>query len=268
MSSSHAPSASSIELVSESFKHKDQVQQVAIHPDGHWAVTASLDSTVALWDLTAKDLTASPIVLRGHDPEVTDALRAIEISRDGHWLLTAGLKTVRLWDLTTTDPAKSGRLMRNEGTSSIAISHGSHWIYAGSFKSETAYRWDLTATDPSKSATVFRGHKMPISGVAISPNNRWLDSTGEREALTGSSRLWRAPWLVPLPTCSPRKIPPENPEVVLLTSRTKCVLKILDRSKKTQAESCLILDCLFPSAHICVGHLLSLCFPHYFVRSW
>lgn len=68
------PQSSSIRLADGSFKHKDQVQQVAISPDDRWAVTSSLDSRVALWDLTANDPTATPIVLKDHDPEVTDAL--------------------------------------------------------------------------------------------------------------------------------------------------------------------------------------------------
>jgi WD domain, G-beta repeat len=40
---------------------------VAISPDTRWVVTASDDKTARLWDLSAKDPAANPVVLRGHD---------------------------------------------------------------------------------------------------------------------------------------------------------------------------------------------------------
>ena len=39
--------------------HKGAVNAVAISPDNHWLVTASWDNTARLWDLGAKDPTAS-----------------------------------------------------------------------------------------------------------------------------------------------------------------------------------------------------------------
>ena len=39
----------------------------AISPDNHWLVTGSQDKTARLWDLSAKDPAANPVVLRGHD---------------------------------------------------------------------------------------------------------------------------------------------------------------------------------------------------------
>jgi WD40 repeat protein len=49
---------------------------VAISPDNHWLVTGSYDTTARLWDLSAKDPAANPVVLRGHEKTV----RAVAIS--------------------------------------------------------------------------------------------------------------------------------------------------------------------------------------------
>jgi hypothetical protein len=43
---------------------------VGISPNIHWLVTGNFNGTARLWDLTAKDPAASPIVLRGHEGAV------------------------------------------------------------------------------------------------------------------------------------------------------------------------------------------------------
>jgi WD40 repeat protein len=42
------------------------IMTVAISPDNRWVVTESDDKTARLWDLSAKDPGANPVVLRGH----------------------------------------------------------------------------------------------------------------------------------------------------------------------------------------------------------
>jgi hypothetical protein len=65
----------------------------------HWLVTSSGDETVRLQDLTAKDPSAHPVILRGHEGNIN----AVAISSDNHWLVTGSEdKTARLWDLTGT----------------------------------------------------------------------------------------------------------------------------------------------------------------------
>ena len=57
---------------------------MAISPDNHWLVTGSDDKTARLWDLSANNPAADPLVLRGHEGRVT----GVAISPDSRWLVT------------------------------------------------------------------------------------------------------------------------------------------------------------------------------------
>jgi len=102
-------------------------------------VTSSGDKTARLWDLTAKDPAASPVVLRGHESEVT----AVGISPDNHWLVTGSRDaTARLWDLTAKDPAASPVVLRGHenAVTAVGISPDNHWLVIGS-GDKTARLW-------------------------------------------------------------------------------------------------------------------------------
>jgi WD domain, G-beta repeat len=107
---------------------------VGISPDNQWLVTGGVDGTVRLWDLTAKDPAANPVVLRGH----TSAVTAVGISPDNRWLVTGSRDwlatfsadgTARLWDLTANDPAANPVVLREGGA--VTPRWGSARITAG-----------------------------------------------------------------------------------------------------------------------------------------
>jgi len=76
--------------------HENWILCVAISPDSRCLVTGSFDSTARLWDLTAKDPAAAPIILRGHERGIV----CMAISPDGRWVVTSSHdKTARLWHL-------------------------------------------------------------------------------------------------------------------------------------------------------------------------
>ena len=80
---------------------------VAISPDNRWIVTGSDDKTARLWDLSAKDPAANPVVLRGHDGLV----RAVAISPDNRWVVTSSWdKTAPLWLLQVNDLINLARI--------------------------------------------------------------------------------------------------------------------------------------------------------------
>jgi WD40 repeat protein len=160
------------------------ITSLAISANNHWLVTGSEDHTARLWDLTAKDPAANPVVLRGHEKGVS----RVAISPDNRWVVTGSLdQTARLWDLTAKDPAASPVVLRgHEGRiTALAISPDSHWLATSGWDT-TAWLWDLTAKDPAANPVALRGHEMYVSRVAISPDNRWVVTC----SYDGTARLW------------------------------------------------------------------------------
>jgi WD40 repeat protein len=174
--------------------HDLPVLAVAISADSRWVVTGSgmehddlfrsLYNTARLWDLTATDPAANPVVLRGHEY----AVDAVAISPDNRWLVTGSKdSTARLWDLRAQDPAANPVVLRGHDgpVLAVAISADSRWVVTGSWD-KTARLWDLRAKDPAADPVVLRGHDEGVTAVAIGANNRWV--------VTGSwdktARLW------------------------------------------------------------------------------
>ena len=89
---------------------------MAISPDNRWVVTGSEDKTARLWDLSAKDPAANPVVLRGHE----GAVYAVAISPDNRWVVTGSEdNTARLWDLSAKDPAANPVVLRGHEDRSV-----------------------------------------------------------------------------------------------------------------------------------------------------
>ncbi len=60
---------------------KARCWSIAIGADSRRLVTGSMDKTARLWDLTAQEPAVSPVILNGHEGELTD----IAITPDGRW---------------------------------------------------------------------------------------------------------------------------------------------------------------------------------------
>ena len=79
----------------EEFPHGRAVVAVSFDGDGKRLLTASADGTAKIWDTRSDH---APIVLRGHQTEVTDA----SFDPTGRWVVTASLdRTARVWDAQT-----------------------------------------------------------------------------------------------------------------------------------------------------------------------
>jgi WD40 repeat protein len=73
--------------------HLSWVDAVALTPDGRQAVSASLDSTLKIWDMeNGRELRT----LRGH----SDLVRAVALTPDGRRVVSASNdNTLKIWDL-------------------------------------------------------------------------------------------------------------------------------------------------------------------------
>ncbi|MDX2037039.1 MAG: TIR domain-containing protein [Isosphaeraceae bacterium] len=164
--------------------HRGPVTEVAYLPDGKRVVTASWDGTARVWDLTAPDPGAAPVVLQGH----TGWVNALAIHRDGKRVVTAGGDNkARVWDLTAVDPNAAPIVLagHTEPIHALAIHpDGRRVVTAGD--DNTVRVWDLEAADPSAAPFVLRGHTGPIYALAIHPDgNRVVTASDDN-----SARVW------------------------------------------------------------------------------
>ena len=155
--------------------HSDPVLCLAVSADGGRALSGSMDGTVRLWDLGARQLLS---VFEGHESTVS----AVAFTSDGRGALSGSWdRTLKLWDLA------SGRVERTfsghtEYVAGLALSpDGSHALSAS--WDQTLRLWDLAS---GHEVGVFTGHSSNASAVAFGPDGRFAVSVG----WDGTARAW------------------------------------------------------------------------------
>ena len=126
-----------------------------------------MDNTARLWDVTAADPSADPIVLAGH----ADDVLSVAFSPDGRWLATASLdNTARLWDVTAADPSADPIVLagHEDDVESVAFSPDGRWLATASCDN-TARLWDVTAADPSADPSSWPAMRMASSPWPSAP---------------------------------------------------------------------------------------------------
>lgn len=170
--------------------HRDQVGEdalnaIAFSPDER-RLAIAFGYTVQLWDLTAADPPAKPL-LEGRHPQW---IQAIGFSpRNGHWLATAGLEgTIKLWDISAANPAAHPIVLNgHQGKINVlAFDPTDKWL-ASAGDDLTVRLWK--PADPSSPPVVLRGHESAITTLAFSPDGHRL-VTGSNDS---QARLWNMP---------------------------------------------------------------------------
>jgi WD40 repeat protein/DNA-binding winged helix-turn-helix (wHTH) protein len=143
--------------------HEAQVYNAALNREGTRMVTASVDKTARIWDLTGGH---SPIVLSGHTRKVTCAT----FSPDGRLVATASEdKTARVWDVNTGQTTKEfmGHI---DVINSVAFSPDNRLLLTAS-GDKTARVWNIAT---GQNLMELKGHKQWLNSATFSPDNKWI----------------------------------------------------------------------------------------------
>jgi len=151
--------------------------------DGQWMV--SLGEKPMLRNLHTGAQDAEPILLKGH----SSSIWAAAFSRDGRRLITGGSdRTVRIWDLTVSDPNSASEIIgRHNGTvGAITISLNDQWVITASEDCQ-AKVWALGdgGANDRLHATL-DGHSKPIQQIFITSDSQRIITT----SADGTARIW------------------------------------------------------------------------------
>jgi len=152
--------------------HTNSVNAVAISPDGKFAVSASDDSTLKVWDLASGQELKT---LTGH----TNSVYAVAISPDGNFAVSASEdNTLKVWDLASGQELKTLTGHTN-WVYAVAISPDGKFAVSASDDS-TLKVWDLASGQELKTLT---GHTNSVNAVAISPDGKFAVSASDDSTL-------------------------------------------------------------------------------------
>jgi RNA polymerase sigma factor (sigma-70 family) len=159
------------------FRHGDQIEGIALAPDGRTLAAASRDQTVRIWNVvTGQELRRLP----GHE----GSLRYVAFWPDGTMVATIGNPpgVVHLWDAATGKELR--QLQGNIQLGPLAISPDGRFVAADN-ANHVIMLWEK---DTGRLVHQFdTGEKKFFGGpIAFSPDSRTLASGGEVEMV----RLW------------------------------------------------------------------------------
>ena len=170
--------------------HTDVVSSVAFLPNGHFALSASWDKLIKLWNLDTGEAVKDFV---GHSLPVS----SIAVSHDGRLLLSGGGdKTLRLWNIENGAEIEAMRGQVVDGIATVAFSPDDSLAVAGSCdekdpsdiircKKGALKLWDLTT---GTEIGAFQGHLGYVTSASFSRDARFVLSG----SLDKTVKLWDA----------------------------------------------------------------------------
>ncbi|MBQ2303655.1 MAG: TIR domain-containing protein [Bacteroidales bacterium] len=145
--------------------HSNNVESVAVSPDGKYLASSSLDKTVIIWDANSGQILKS---LEGH----SDYVFSVCWSPDGKYLVSGSWdSTLIIWD------AKSGQILKtlkghSDFVNSVSWSPDGKYLASGSVD-DTLIIWDANSGQILKT---LEGHSDSVYSVNWSPDGKYLAS--------------------------------------------------------------------------------------------
>ena len=155
--------------------HESTVCGIDITYNGKYAISASSDQKIGLWDLAAGKLLR---MLEGH----TDKVYSAALTPDGKHAVSASAdSTLRLWDLKS---GKTIRVLEGHEAGALAVEvtpDGNHAVSASS--DNRLIVWDLSTGDVIHT---LKGHKGKVWDLALTPDGEHVISASSDQRL----RVW------------------------------------------------------------------------------
>jgi WD40 repeat protein len=133
-----------------------------VTPDGHFAVSASNDQTLKVWDIKTGEIVRT---LGGH----TGSVRAVVVTPDGRFAISAsGDETLKVWNIKTGEIVRTAEGQTHGSNARVVMPDGRFAISA-SFD-RTLKIWDIQT---GKLIASFSGDS-PLGPCTISPDGRTI----------------------------------------------------------------------------------------------
>ncbi len=149
--------------------HTHWVNAVAVTPDGQWAVSASDDRTLKVWDLErGKELHT----LMGH----TRAVIVVAVTLDKRRAVSSSYKTIKVWDLERGEELRT-LTGHTRGINAVAVTPDGRRVISAS-EDRTLKVWDLERGEELRTLT---GHSRGVMAVAVtSDGQRVVSASGDK----------------------------------------------------------------------------------------
>lgn len=141
--------------------HRGRVTSVALSGDGQWAISASADRTLKVWEVATG---REQHTLKGH----TGGVNSVALSGDGRLAVTASSdRTLKVWEVATGRERYTLK-EHTGGVNSVALS-GDGRLAVSASADRTLKVWEV---DTGRVRYTLKGHTGGVNSVALSENGR------------------------------------------------------------------------------------------------
>lgn len=145
---------------------RDEVYRCAVNSDGTWALSASSNHTLKMWNIRQTEV-ESLITIKNKE-EITGCATSLS----GNIIVSSFSDgTLTVWDTEGKERLALGN--GQEAVNSYAVSADGRWIVSASLD-KTLKVWDIKTGTELRTLAGDTGHTNAVNGCAISPNREWI----------------------------------------------------------------------------------------------